>query len=512
MDTNERVQYVIDENDYKHYLEKELGRGGQGVVWSTKDPNIIVKIKINPSTGEPMIDEKKYEQYKSELNEVRIVNLPEFIHIARPASLLKKPYCGYVMRLLNDMKPIKHWISSFGEENNLVIFYLKTGGLRHRLELLTNAAEIFTKLYAHSAVYADLSPENLFVSGEISASEVWLIDADNMRYRYDVEKEIMTPHYGAPEVVKGGINTLESDEYSFAILAHEVLTMNSPFEGALITDNEEGGWDDEEDYSELAERGELPWIYDQDDDSNRSMVGIPGHIVFTSTIKELFRRNFSEEGRKNPQSRPKMRDWYTALKQAQDMTIRCPKCKSTYLMTKPDVKCPFCRSERGKVVFSQIVDEYKVDSIVDICNDDIQKFNKSSDYEVTSISKEDLVSSKKIGVKIIDSIDGIYHFYNYHTDDISFSQETVPTIEIEIENGKYTIRNLSQRPIEIRTDNTSYGVIEENHSKKMDEISGIILSMPVFKFDSKEQYLDDDLISIDDLNKFRVRHIKFFVI
>lgn len=512
METNERLRYVIDENECKHYLEKELGRGGQGVVWKTEDPNIIVKMKVNPSTGEPIIDEKIYEQYKAELDEVRLINLPDFIHIARPASLLKKPYCGYVMRLLNDMKPIKYWIRPFDGEVNPVMFYLKTGGLRHRLKLLTNAAEIFTKLYAHSAVYADLSPENLFASGDNLASEVWLIDADNMRYRYQVDKEIMTPHYGAPEVVKGGINTLESDEYSFAILAHEILTMNSPFEGALITDNEDGGWDDEEDYSELAERGELPWIYDPDDDSNRSTVGIPGDIVFTSTIKNLFYKTFNEEGRNNPQSRPKMRDWYTALKQAQDMTIKCPKCKSTYLMIKADTKCPFCKSDRGKIVFSQISDEYKVDDIVELSNKEIEKFNSDGGFKVQTISKDDIKSVNNIGVKIFDTLDGKYYFYNYHTEDVSFSEKKIPTIEIEVEHGKYNIRNLSNKPIEISTDNTLYGLLDENQCKKMDDISNIILSMPIGRFDSKEQHIGDDLISIDDLNKLRVRRIKFFVI
>lgn len=103
----ENLQFVVDENGYKHFLESEIGRGGQGITWQTKDPNIIVKMKVNPSTGEPIVGEKEYEKFKEELDEVRILNLPDDIHIARPVSLLKKPYCGYTMRLLRDMKSIK---------------------------------------------------------------------------------------------------------------------------------------------------------------------------------------------------------------------------------------------------------------------------------------------------------------------------------------------------------------------------------------------------------------------
>lgn len=496
MESNEKLQFVIDENGYKHFLIEEIGRGGQGIVWKTKDPNIIVKIKINSSTGEPVVDEEKYDEFKSDLDEVRILDLPEFIHIAKPVTLLKRPYCGYVMRLLENMKPIKYWIRPFDETTNPIMFYYKTGGLRHRLELLTNTAEIFTKLFCHSAVYADLSPNNIFVSGTNDASEVWLIDADNMRYRYDVEKEIMTPGYGAPEVVLGGVNTLDSDEYSFAILAHEILTLNSPFMGELLTDNDDGGWDSEEDNSTLAEEGKIPWIEDPEDDSNRCHTGIPGKIVFTDTIRSLFEKTFSEEGRQNPTSRPKMREWYTALKQAQDYTIQCKYCKSTYLMTRADSKCPFCKSgkteERGKVIFAQMVDYYDVDEIINNVNQELKDFNEDGEFEVEKISKSDVKTSAQAGVKLFDMFDGKYHLYNYHTDDVSFSEENTKTIELDIDDGCVTIRNISEKAIEMSSDTKKYGFINPNESKRLDSINNITLKTPI--------------------NSIRTRYIRFYVI
>ena len=126
------IQFVIDENGYKHYLEEVLGGGGQGVTWKTKDPNILIKMKVNSCTGEPIVDDAEYEKFKKELDEVRILDIPADIHIAKPVSLLKKPYCGYTMRLLNDMKPIKYWIRPFDGTTNLGLFFYNTGGLRHR--------------------------------------------------------------------------------------------------------------------------------------------------------------------------------------------------------------------------------------------------------------------------------------------------------------------------------------------------------------------------------------------
>ncbi len=510
------IRFVIDENGYKHYLEEEIGRGGQGITWQTKDSNIIVKMKVNPNTGEPIVDETEYENFKEDLDEVRILNLPEDIHIARPVSLLQKPYCGYTMQLLRDMKPIKYWIRPFDGTESPGLFFFKTGGMRHRYQLLMNTAEIFTKLYARSAVYADLSPENVFASSTLDSSEVWLIDADNMRYKFDVNRQIQTPGYGAPEIMKGELNSIQADEYSYAILAHEVLTMNSPFNGILLTEGNGGGWDDEEiDYADLVSKGEVAWIYDENDDSNRCSTGIGPKYAFTNTVNKLFERNFSEEGRHNPLSRPKMRDWYIAMRQAVDLTAKCSYCGSTFLFQNASCKCPFCKkgkeNERAKVITAIITDHFNVDSIVNDVNDEINSFNNEGGYEVEPISLDLLKGKDTVGVKIIENMDGIHYLYNYHTSDTSFSEKNEKSIEIEIENGEYTIRNLMNRLIKIGSPNSDYGEILPKGSKRLSDINNIILSMSVIRGDL-EDFLSDEEFSTDNIIHLRERKIQFVLL
>ena len=515
----EDLRFVVDENGYKHFLEAEIGRGGQGITWQTKDPNIIVKMKVNPSSGEAIVDEKEYEKYKEDLDEVRILNLPEDIHIARPVSLLQKPYCGYTMRLLSGMKSIKYWIRPFDGTTSPGLFFFKTGGMRHRYKLLMNTAEIFTKLYAYSAVYADLSPENLLASGTLESSEVWLIDADNMRYKFDVNRSIQTPGYGAPEIMKGEMNSLQADEYSFAILAHEILTMNSPFNGELLTDGDSGGWDDEGvDYADLASKGDVPWIYDENDDSNRCKKGLGPRYAFTKNIRNLFEANFSEKGRHNPLSRPKMRDWYVALRQAVDLTAKCKYCGSTFLMQLEnikDCKCPFCKSgrekERTKVIAAVITDHFNVDRIVNSVNEEISQFNEEGGFEVEPISMDLLKRKAVIGLKIIDNMDGYYYFYNYHTSDTSFSEKNEKSIEIQIEKGEYTIRNLMNRVIRISTPTSDYGEIKPSNSKKVNDLNNIILTMSVLRGEM-EDYLDDEEFTTDDIMHLRQRTIQFVLL
>lgn len=511
-------QFVVDENGYKHILGEEIGRGGQGITWRTQDPNILVKMRINPVTGEPVVDEEAYEAYKAEIDEVRVLDIPRDIHIAKPVSMLKKPYCGYTMKLLNDMKSIKYWIRSFDGIDKPGIFYYQSGGLRHRYKLLMNIAEIFTKLYAHSAVYADLSPENILVSGTLDSSEVWLIDADNMRYRFDIDKQIVTPGYGAPEVVNGGLNSLAADEYSFAIIAHEVLTMTSPFNGSLLLDGDTGGWDDdEEDYAELARKGEVAWIFDPNDDSNQFKAGLPAVYAFTEPVRKLFERTFSYEGRHNPESRPTMREWYLALRQAVGLTGECTKCHSTFLIKNKDSHCPFCRAngfEREKVFAAFIVDEFNVDSIVAKVNEHVDEFNRkdnSDSYFIEGISADEIKKKKQKRVEtvIIDNIPGTYYLYNYHTFNTWFGEKNEPTIAIEVGKGEYEIRNLMSKSIKISTANTNYGEISPSGSMKIARsLHNIILKMSVIRDDS-EDHFDETESETDNISEFCVRNIIF---
>ncbi|MCD8238647.1 MAG: protein kinase [Clostridiales bacterium] len=511
MEENKILNFVVDEIGNKHYLEAEIGSGGQGAVWKTKDPNIIVKMRVNPVTGEPIVNEKAYEKYKNEIiDEVRILGIPDHIHIAKPEYMLEKPFCGYVMRFLTEMIPIKQYIKDFkNPHENPAKFYCETGGLRHRLELLTNLAEIYTKLYYRSAVYADLSPENIFVSKDLNFAEVWLIDADNMRYRYDVNKIIFTPGYGAPEVVKGEINTLESDVYSFAVLAHEILTLNSPFCGEMITDCEAGWDDDETDNADLAEKGELPWIFDPEDDSNRCYTGFPHEMVFTKDLYELFRKTFSYEGRHNPKSRPKIYEWYKALKLASGLTAKCSYCGNTFFVRKVDSDCPFCNHglKREKLLLVRIKDVYPIEEIIEAENKLTEEFNNSGNYSVEKISAESFKNLGEVNVcrKFFDTADGVYYLYNYDTSEILPSEKTEKTIEIKIEKGTFSIRNLSDKVITLTGLKTSYGELGPEDIKKFDNnINNLTLSMPLFKPDEEDE---------EDIYKsFTTRHIRFNII
>jgi eukaryotic-like serine/threonine-protein kinase len=443
----EEIKLLIDEEGHKHFIEKKLGQGGQGAVYTTKDKNIVIKVVLD-ETGNIVKNEKKYNEYKNNIDEIRILNLSKKINVAKPILMLEKPYNGYIMRLVSDMMPIKK-IMIPEKEEGLSEFYKKTGGLERRLKVLKNLASILLKLHSQSIVYADISPENIFISSDLDYNEVWLIDADNMRYQIDFTKPIYTPGYGATEIVKGiSSNNTYSDIYSFALLAYELLTTISPFEGELVINGGEDSWDSEdldneetsEDYYMKAEKGDVPWVNDLEDDRNFTEKGIPSEIVISKNIMELFHKTFSEEGRKSSNERPSMREWYDVLAKASNALIKCKECGNSFYIG--NNSCPFCDTVRENIYYAQIYDILNLDEI-------FNEINNAEINEKFKLKEDDIekLRIKKLGFKVIDK--NINYFYNEEVKNTTFEEENDNSIEITIKQNCFTIKNLIEIEINI---------------------------------------------------------------
>ena len=93
-----------------HEKAKELGKGGQGIVYRTKDPNLAIKMVID-AQGEAICSPEQVRQYAEKLLRVRLMPLSSDIHISTPVALLKQ-YAGYVMHLLAEMVPFdSFWLN-----------------------------------------------------------------------------------------------------------------------------------------------------------------------------------------------------------------------------------------------------------------------------------------------------------------------------------------------------------------------------------------------------------------
>ncbi len=333
---------VEDEDGNEYELDKKLGAGGQGAVYSLKNlPNLVVKLKLN-ECGNPLISEEDYYRHLSVVE--RLISLPDIPQTAVPLRILKKPHIGYIMRLMEDMRPMEKEMIIEGHDNSISAHYLKTGGLGRRIDVLLHLSEILSEMHNKGLVYCDISPKNIFVSENVKHSQVWLIDTDNMHFGNDEQNAtcIGTPLYRAPEVYKGEPNSYASDVYSFALLAYEYLTCNRAFNGvACDADPDEDDWDDEPGTEVDEDSGELPWIHDSSDRSNMASAGfgIPWELTCTERLRNLFNQTFSE-GRKDPSARPSMTEWKKALLEEKLLIVECGR-GHTHL----ENKCMWCNEE-----------------------------------------------------------------------------------------------------------------------------------------------------------------------
>ncbi len=476
----EEIKWINDEEGHRHFLKEKLGQGGQGAVYKTRDENIVIKVVLDEA-GNIVKDEKKYNEYKRSIDEIRVLDLPKGINIAKPILMLEKPYHGYIMRLVNDMIPIKK-IMIPGDEG-LAEFYLRTGGIYKRLRLLKNLASILFKLHSRSIIYGDISPENIFISKSLDYYEVWLIDADNMRYRMDFLKAIYTPGYGAPEIVNNiSTNNTYSDVYSFALLAYELLTTISPFEGELVINGgEEESWDcddtgteeNSEDFYAKAERGELPWVNDLIDTRNYNDKGIPPKIVISKGIMELFQKTFSYVARNHANERPSMREWYDAIDKASCALIYCKKCKNAFYIG-TDI-CPFCDETKDRAYLAQIYDILNLNEIVaEINSEGYAEKYKLEEKEINNLR------IKRIGVVAINKLTYLFaeQVKNTYSED-SYEEKA---ISIYNEGNSFTIENHLNIRLNIYENNKFLISLEPEKKIEVKELEKILVSLKFNEF------------------------------
>lgn len=328
---------VVDSKNISYEVLEKLGEGSQGVIYLLKDRKYIVKL-FNQRVDDNTI--------KSKINSLINLGLDKSV-FAVPLRQITQPKNGYVSEFASGMIPLSS-LKLGSESKNLTEWYLNSGGLIRRYKVLIKLAEILRTLHSKGLVYCDLSPNNVFISKNNEADNVFLIDLDNLRYKTSIVNNIYTPFYGAPEVISNNApNTTMSDCFSFAIIAYELLTLNHPLIGDYVSDGEP-------ELEESALGGKLPWVDNASDDINQRTTGLPSKAVIPFKLFELFRRNF-ENGLDNPFDRPSMAEWHDALNLALNELLKCgdSDCRLWYPFNNSR-KCNFCGKKPQKVTRIQM--------------------------------------------------------------------------------------------------------------------------------------------------------------
>ena len=322
---------VFDAHSRKYALLEKIGTGGQGTVWTTNYEGLLVKLAK---------EETPRRSYYRRLKYIMLRNDLPHDSIAAPKDLLAEPDCGYVMELMDSMKPLEEMLLPSPDEDDVSSWYCRDGGIRRRIIILHRLAGIISEIHAKGFVFGDLSPNNIFVSQNNDFYEVQLIDCDNLSPGGSIDGSVFfTEKYAAPELIlhESGYDTL-TDAWSFAVIAYQLLTLRHPLIGDKVSEGEP-------ELEEKALRGEFPWVEDEEDSSNRCTTGLPLELVAFDPIRDLFQKTFSAT--KNPWARPGVLEWHDALQRCLRGFLRCGKSDcGEYFITTPKGICPFCLEQK----------------------------------------------------------------------------------------------------------------------------------------------------------------------
>lgn len=369
-------EVYLDTYGRSHIASKVLSSGGQGIVYLTDEPNVLLKLEWNPLTQEIQKDTNNNDKFDN----IRILPILEKTNITLPQTILRD-VAGYTMKMLDGMisfeeafnsdeyeQPKNQWVIDMLEANEYLGSrlqrYIATGGMRKRLNAYLNASCVLAKIHASGLVYCDISGKNMFVSSDPNQATVWLIDCDNLDYMKNTVKKrdggLHSPGYGAPEIYEDKGKTMYSDVFSFAIALFWDLTMSHPFMGLAASEmlDEIDMLDaPEEDY---VCNGEFAWVCDEEDDSNASFSGMPIEMFVNENLARKFQKTFGEIGRHNRQKRTTMPEWSYVLAKELDHTVRCKCCQMDYYGNE-ESSCPWCDTENKivKVSSYKIIDDRK---------------------------------------------------------------------------------------------------------------------------------------------------------
>ncbi|MDX2107524.1 MAG: protein kinase [Candidatus Melainabacteria bacterium] len=205
----------------RYVVRHVIGSGGTGMVVNAYDPHldldVAIKILNYDESGMTAVRLQREAMAAGKLNHLNIARVFDFGQTADGS-----PYM--VMELLHG--------------KSLDVLLKQRGSLP-----LAEALPIFIQLceglnFAHSVgiVHRDLKPANVFVSkGQVKIFDFGVAKFENVDQSLTTTRDLIgSPLYVSPEQARRDESDLRADIYSLGCLMYEVLTGETPFQGATV--------------------------------------------------------------------------------------------------------------------------------------------------------------------------------------------------------------------------------------------------------------------------------------
>lgn len=205
----------------RYIVRHAIGSGGTGMVYNAYDPHldldVAIKILQYDESGMTAVRMQREAMAAGKLNHLNIARVYDFGQTPDGS-----PYM--VMELLHG--------------KSLDVLLKQRGSLP-----LAEALPIFIQLceglnFAHSVgiVHRDLKPANVFVSkDQVKIFDFGVAKFENLDQSLTTTRDLIgSPLYVSPEQARREESDLRADIYSLGCLMYEVLTGETPFQGATV--------------------------------------------------------------------------------------------------------------------------------------------------------------------------------------------------------------------------------------------------------------------------------------
>ena len=290
-------------------IVKELGRGGQGIVYlvNLDGAQMALKWYLN-NPGDKFY--KNLERNIAAGPPSDAFLWPEYITKRESGSF------GYVMKL----RPKNYY-----EFGNYLLAKVAFKSINAMLAAAMKICDGFMMLHRHGYSYQDLNDGNFFIDPK--SGDVMICDNDNVMPQGEKSGIMGKARYMAPEIVAGGIPDKYSDQFSLSVILFMLFYANHPFEGARVV----ACPCMTESYEKKFYGSEAIFIYDPNNDTNRPVRGIHQNVirrwpVFPQLLRDTFIEQFSEEKLKKPNTRLIEMRWKDIINKVRDEMVVCPHC------------------------------------------------------------------------------------------------------------------------------------------------------------------------------------------
>ncbi len=314
-------------------VKKELGRGGQGIVYL-----------VDYQGGEYAL-----KWYIMEYGTAFYDNLERNVNKGAPNSSFLWPLAiterqfdsfGYIMKL----RP-----KGYEEVGSYLLAKTKFASVDAMIEACLQVCTGFQKLHLYGYSYQDMNDGNFFINP--NTGEVLICDNDNVAPNGVNMGIDGKSGYMAPEIVERESRPNRyTDYFSQSVILFLLFFMNRPFEGAKALScpcmNEKA--------EKILNGKNCVFIMDPNDTSNAPVPGMHKNVIrrwpyAPQILRDAFIRTFSHEAIITPAKRIMDKQWQEIFLQVRSQYIVCPHCgKKTFIDPTKDSTCTECNKVIAK--------------------------------------------------------------------------------------------------------------------------------------------------------------------